>query len=34
MAEYLYDCELKQTDIANKWQELTKKLITENKINK
>ena len=43
MAEYLYQKELKQKEIANKWQDLAKKLIkkhqlkqdaTENKINK
>ena len=34
MVEYLYECELKQKEKANKWQNLAKKLITENEINK
>ncbi len=43
MAEYLYQKELKQKEIAKKWHDLAKKLIkkhqlkqdaTENKINK
>ena len=34
MVEYLYECELKQKEIAKKWHDLATKLISENKNNK